>query len=80
MSYLDKESLQLPKLDPAGKGWISWKSRLEIALLMRGLGPYPINPAVGESVGWKPTTPDKILAIKKFEKDSAEWIEKDAQA
>ena len=33
-----------------------------------------------KSVGWKPTTPDKILAVEKFEKDSAEWIKKDAQA
>ena len=87
MSYSDKESLRLPKLDPAGKEWISWKSHLEIALLTEGLGgylsgakPYPINLAVGKSIGWKPTTPDKILAIEKFKKDSAEWIEKDTQA
>ena len=87
MSYSEKESLWLPKLDPAGKEWISWKSRLEIALLTWGLGgylfdtkPFPITPALSKSAGWKPTTADEIWAVEEFEKHSAEWIKKDAQA
>jgi len=82
---LGDEFLKVPKLDASGKDWPSWKARLELSLVARGLSgylngmkPMPSDPAIGKSPAWIPTTPAEQKEVEDYEKDLAEWIEKDA--
>lgn len=79
------EFLKVPKLEASGKNWPLWKKRLELSLAARGLSGYldgkatqPVDPAVGKSAGWKPTTADEKKEVAQYEMDLATWIEKDA--
>jgi hypothetical protein len=81
---LGDEFLRVPKLDASGKDWPLWKGRLKLSLSARGLMGHltgtalkPKNPADGKSAGWSPTA-DEIKEIQTYEKENAEWLEKDA--
>src|SRR6267154_1641685 len=88
MSFTTKlgdEFLKVPKLDASGKDWPLWKGRLELSLAARGLlgylsGKTPMlaNPAAGKPSGWSPATADEVKAMKEYEKELTEWVEKDA--
>lgn len=88
MSFTTKlgdEFLKVPKLDASGKDWPLWKGRLELSLSARGLMGHltgtvskPTNPADGKSAGWLPSSPDEIKAVQTYDKELAEWLEKDA--
>ncbi|KAG2344882.1 hypothetical protein BDR05DRAFT_881651 [Suillus weaverae] len=87
MSFTTKlgdEFLKVLKLDASGKDWPLWKGRLELSLSARGLMGHltrtvskPMNPADGKSTGWLPSSPDEIKAVQTYEKELAEWLEKD---
>lgn len=82
-----KESIKHPKLDTSGKEWTSWKACLLVALQTRGLNGYldgtmlpPIDPALGKSPAWVPTTLDEVNAVKAYKKALAEWTKEDGIA